>query len=210
MSSFFEIFLLQYMEIKAKTKFKEKEKIAIGKASVFPMEVETAANRSYTALKCLSVEKRLKLSEEQTQCKFLDITGGPVMSEQPTQSGLNTNGAATDLIEQQQPRLDLVDADEHKISAKGLAKIHDQFLLQHASIRANVLRTEENIRKRQHEVTGKKKGHGQNILVRYHHGSTLPHQRISMQEIVDKQAESDALPPSFLASIEARARLVQL
>lgn len=199
-------FLLQYMEIKAKTKFKEKEKIVNGKASMLPMEVETAANKSYTSLKYLSVEKRLKLSEGQTQCKLVDITGGPVMSEQHPQSGLNTNGAATDLIEQQQHGLDLVDAGEHKISAKDLAKIHDQFLLQHASIRANVLRSEENIRKRRHEVTGKKKGHGQSILARYPHGSTLPHQRVSMQEIVDKQVESDALPPSFVASVEARAR----
>lgn len=199
-------FLLQYMEIKAKTKLKEKEKITIGKASVLPMEVETAANRTYGALKYLSVEKRLKLSEEQTQYKLVDITGGPVMSDKHSQSGLNTNGTATELIEQQRPELDSVVAGEHKISAKGLSKIHDQFLLQHASIRANVLRTEESIRSRQHEITGKRKGHGQNIHARYQHGSTLPHQRISMQEIVDNQAESDALPPSFVASVEARAR----
>lgn len=198
-------FLLQYMEIKAKTKLK-KGKITIGKDSVLPMEVETAANRTYSALKYLSVEKRLKLSEEQTQCKLVDITGGPLMSEKHSQSGLNTNGTATDLIEEQQPGLDSVDAGEDKISAKGLCKIHDQFLLQHASRRENVLRTEESVRKRQHEITCKKKGHGQNILARYQHGSTLPYQRISMQEIVDRQVESDALPPSFVASVEARAR----
>ena len=47
------------MEIKAKTKLKEKEKITIGKTSVLPIEVETDANRTYNALKYLSVESFL-------------------------------------------------------------------------------------------------------------------------------------------------------
>ena len=67
------------------------------------------------------------LSEEQTQCKLVDFTGGAVMSDKHSQSGLNTNGTATELVEQQRPGFDSVDTGEHKISAKGLSNIHEWY-----------------------------------------------------------------------------------
>eukprot|EP01018_Ginkgo_biloba_P012958 Gb_28195 [translate_table: standard] len=215
-------FILKYMEVKSKSNPKEKEKVAKGtanqkekekaptcKSAVHTLEFETAATGTSTASKYLDVRKRPSQTEEKTRCRLhANITSDSQMTEeQHSQPILDMGGqVGANLNQQEQPGLNVDDASEPKISAKCLARVYDQFSQEFALKREKVLRTEEHSSKRQCKAIGHSQSYDQNMHCRYLDRFTLPHERITMQQIVDEQEKSDALPPSFVASLEARTR----
>ncbi|XP_057821910.2 plant-specific TFIIB-related protein PTF2 isoform X2 [Cryptomeria japonica] len=204
-------FLLQYMEIKANAKSRGKESISkdkecpkrarIGtdKTVSLSFEVKLSPIRPCTTSKDLAIEKHSMLSLEKAQYGMhVDMTGNPQMDEQHSRPCLRTGDTNDTSM--------FKDTFESKLSAKSLASIYGQFLQELPLTREKVLTNEDNIKRRQQNIMVQSQGCEHNTLVKYPGRSTLPQEKISMQQLLNTQEDSDALPPSFVASVEARAR----